>query len=298
MSTNLASRVRVVVALSRHSSVQLVGGPWSAAIDGGDPRLEDACLVRAAVRHFSAETGVDLSRARQWVRLCSTHFMRPQETVRGVHYDEQAEETVTFLCYDAHVAAVAEGSVGGSEANADGIGDASTINKRARSSEEAAGSDLQGRGKASLVLRLRARAPTRLRMLSLSGLLDYRETDKAERAFEAALAGEALWECLVRDAAAALAAAWGAARAGAGGDSALSHSAGKRERDSDLNANVREAARLFDPARAGFLLAGDIESILQNGGLFLSRLAVRTLVSRVLGDTNYQRKDRWAYAGT
>jgi hypothetical protein len=60
---------------------------------------------------------------------------------------------------------------------------------------------------------------------------------------------------------------------------------------------VREAARLFDPARAGFLLAGDIESVLQNGGLHLSRLAVRTLVARALRDANYQRKDRWAYAG-
>jgi hypothetical protein len=46
---------------------------------------------------------------------------------------------------------------------------------------------------------------------------------------------------------------------------------------------VRRAFRFFDRHGAGFLLAGDLEAVLQNAGPHLPRRAVHGLVTRALG---------------
>ncbi len=49
------------------------------------------------------------------------------------------------------------------------------------------------------------------------------------------------------------------------------------------------AVRVFDRTNRGFLSAGDLELILQNGGTRMSRAGVRALVSLALGSASYNR---------
>jgi len=171
----------------------------------------------------------------------------------------------------------------------------------------------------------------RHKVISLDGLLDYLEEDILERTFEASLAAEALWECLARDCAHTIAAAllWrsrgaapaeqaaaaapgeeeaaaaAAAAAAAGskrraeGEAEAEGGSGKRARGEravplpqQLRWDIATAFRFFDRCGTGFLLAGDLENILQNGGLQLSRLGVRTLVAAAAGSQHYARSDK------
>lgn len=91
----------------RKGGLQLVGGPWNEAVDGGNPMLDDACLVRAAVRHVRTSTGIDLSPCREWVKFLQIHYHRPEEVdkEKGVTYKEQLEITTVMLVLDTNKAA-------------------------------------------------------------------------------------------------------------------------------------------------------------------------------------------------
>ena len=57
--------------------VVLLGGPWSADLDGGNPLVEDSPLVRAAVRHVRAQASLDLSPCTAWAKFMEVHSHTP-----------------------------------------------------------------------------------------------------------------------------------------------------------------------------------------------------------------------------
>lgn len=65
-------------------SMQLPGAAWSRDVDGGDPSIEDACLVRTAVRAASTQAGIDLSTCCQWAKVLEVHYHRPLVEGPGV----------------------------------------------------------------------------------------------------------------------------------------------------------------------------------------------------------------------
>ena len=77
-------------------SLSLPGGAWDAGLDGGNPLLEDACLVRCAVRHCRASLGVNLAACQEWTKLALVHYQR----------STGAEVVVVLLCLDPSAAAL------------------------------------------------------------------------------------------------------------------------------------------------------------------------------------------------
>uniref|UniRef100_A0A8R7Q6N6 EF-hand domain-containing protein n=1 Tax=Triticum urartu TaxID=4572 RepID=A0A8R7Q6N6_TRIUA len=53
-----------------------IGGPWSAAIDGGDPLIDCSCLVRTAVRCTKELVQIDLSNCTHWNHFLEVHYNR------------------------------------------------------------------------------------------------------------------------------------------------------------------------------------------------------------------------------
>jgi hypothetical protein len=53
----------------RDRSLFAIGGPWNAAIDGGDPVVDPSCLIQTAIRHVKELVQVDLSNCTQWNRF-------------------------------------------------------------------------------------------------------------------------------------------------------------------------------------------------------------------------------------
>ena len=105
-SLNVLRRVRALVTKRMpKNELMLLGGPWLAGEDGGDPTVSDVPLVRAGVRHVQRQAGIDLSRCRKWVKLLQAHYHRPKEVIKGVAYPEQVEVTVILLCLDPTLAA-------------------------------------------------------------------------------------------------------------------------------------------------------------------------------------------------
>lgn len=39
-------------------SLFTIGGPWNAAIDGGDPSVDCSCLIRTAIRYAVIKQGI------------------------------------------------------------------------------------------------------------------------------------------------------------------------------------------------------------------------------------------------
>uniref|UniRef100_A0A0E0LCP7 EF-hand domain-containing protein n=1 Tax=Oryza punctata TaxID=4537 RepID=A0A0E0LCP7_ORYPU len=60
----------------RDRSLFAIGGPWSAAIDGGDPVVDSSCLIQTAIRHVKELVQVDLSNCTQWNRFLEIHYNR------------------------------------------------------------------------------------------------------------------------------------------------------------------------------------------------------------------------------
>ncbi|KAF0901834.1 hypothetical protein E2562_006463 [Oryza meyeriana var. granulata] len=60
----------------RDRSLFAIGGPWNAAIDGGDPVVDSSCLIQTAVRHVKELVQVDLSNCTQWNRFLEIHYNR------------------------------------------------------------------------------------------------------------------------------------------------------------------------------------------------------------------------------
>uniref|UniRef100_A0A0D9WR99 DBC1/CARP1 catalytically inactive NUDIX hydrolase domain-containing protein n=1 Tax=Leersia perrieri TaxID=77586 RepID=A0A0D9WR99_9ORYZ len=60
----------------RERSLFAIGGPWNAAIDGGDPSVDCSCLIQTAIRHVKELVQVDLSNCTQWNRFLEVHYNR------------------------------------------------------------------------------------------------------------------------------------------------------------------------------------------------------------------------------
>ncbi|KAL5225939.1 hypothetical protein ABZP36_012578 [Zizania latifolia] len=60
----------------RDRSLFAIGGPWNAAIDGGDPSVDCSCLIQTAIRHVKELVQVDLSNCTQWNRFLEVHYNR------------------------------------------------------------------------------------------------------------------------------------------------------------------------------------------------------------------------------
>jgi len=57
-------------------SLFAIGGPWNAAIDGGDPSVDCSCLIRTAIRCVKELVQVDLSNCTHWNRFVEVHYNR------------------------------------------------------------------------------------------------------------------------------------------------------------------------------------------------------------------------------
>ena len=383
--------LRLLVS-KRSDATQLLGGAWDAATDGGDPLLEDACLVRAAVRHCRLQAGLDLEPCARWAKVLQLFFHRPAESPSPASASSSASsellECVTvLLVLDPQRAArrfLAPATGGGpwevadegEGADPDALADSDTRDGLRARPLELAPADVAGlrvdelraalaarslyrKGRkdelaARLVAALEAEAgvlaaaerapvesagdrpaPSPLAkaavpgalapplepclvavapphtqsqsqqhvLVTLDGLLSYRDTDRLERSFEASLVAEALLEQLQREAARTLAQSLGAlAKAGEGDASPqrrahTSDGGGlKRVRTTEQGGAVAAAFRLLDRAGSGAVSAGDLELLLLNGGLRLSRFDARQLVARAFGDAELERSRRLHYA--
>ncbi|VAI89760.1 unnamed protein product [Triticum turgidum subsp. durum] len=57
-------------------SLLAIGGPWNAALDGGDPLVDCSCLIRTAIRYVKELVQVDLSNCTSWNRFLEVHYNR------------------------------------------------------------------------------------------------------------------------------------------------------------------------------------------------------------------------------
>ncbi|XBI11377.1 hypothetical protein VPH35_138454 [Triticum aestivum] len=57
-------------------SLLAIGGPWNAALDGGDPLADCSCLIRTAIRYVKELVQVDLSNCTSWNRFLEVHYNR------------------------------------------------------------------------------------------------------------------------------------------------------------------------------------------------------------------------------
>uniref|UniRef100_A0A453SDM1 DBC1/CARP1 catalytically inactive NUDIX hydrolase domain-containing protein n=3 Tax=Aegilops tauschii subsp. strangulata TaxID=200361 RepID=A0A453SDM1_AEGTS len=58
-------------------SLLAIGGPWNAALDGGDPLADCSCLIRTAISRYVKElVQVDLSNCTSWNRFLEVHYNR------------------------------------------------------------------------------------------------------------------------------------------------------------------------------------------------------------------------------
>lgn len=55
----------------------LVGGEWSPALDGLNPKGDPQVLVRTAIRCVQAQTGIDLSACTKWWRFAEFQYLQP-----------------------------------------------------------------------------------------------------------------------------------------------------------------------------------------------------------------------------
>ncbi len=94
-SVYLPREMSVLVTTSE-ARISLPGIPFDVTRDGGDPLMEDVCLVRTGIR-AAARAGIDLSRARRWVRLLAIHSIKAD----GLDGGEREHVAITLLCLDA-----------------------------------------------------------------------------------------------------------------------------------------------------------------------------------------------------
>ncbi|GJM98160.1 hypothetical protein PR202_ga15144 [Eleusine coracana subsp. coracana] len=57
-------------------SLFAIGGPWNAAIDGGDPTVDCSCLIRTAIRYVKETVQIDLANCTHWNRFVEVHYNR------------------------------------------------------------------------------------------------------------------------------------------------------------------------------------------------------------------------------
>lgn len=53
-----------------------IGGPWNAAMDGGDPSTDCSCLIQTAIRYTKELVQVDLSNCTHWNHFLEVHYNR------------------------------------------------------------------------------------------------------------------------------------------------------------------------------------------------------------------------------
>ncbi|CAM0872848.1 unnamed protein product [Alopecurus aequalis] len=54
----------------------VIGGPWNAAMDGGDPLTDCSCLIQSAIRYAKELVQVDLSNCTHWNHFLEVHYNR------------------------------------------------------------------------------------------------------------------------------------------------------------------------------------------------------------------------------
>ncbi|KAJ0978601.1 hypothetical protein J5N97_014075 [Dioscorea zingiberensis] len=62
--------------LKKDQSFMAIGGPWSAAIDGGDPSVDESTLIQTAIRWVKEIAGLDLHDCLHWNRFLEIHYHR------------------------------------------------------------------------------------------------------------------------------------------------------------------------------------------------------------------------------
>lgn len=58
--------INFLVGIRGKNETMAIGGPWSASLDGPDPKNDPKVLIRTAIRTCKALTGIDLSNCTQW----------------------------------------------------------------------------------------------------------------------------------------------------------------------------------------------------------------------------------------
>lgn len=84
---HLSKRIKFLVAKKANGGLMSIGGPWSKAKDGGDPKTDKA-LIKTAIRHCKEICGIDLSSCKKWYKFIEITYKR----ATGVE-----DRTVIFL---------------------------------------------------------------------------------------------------------------------------------------------------------------------------------------------------------
>lgn len=94
---NSIRKLRVLCA-RRKGKIMLLGGSWSAQLDGGDPMADRSVLYQTARRTVLAQSMFDIASCGNVTKLCEFHYNRPKEEIKGKEYPEQEEVTVVYMC--------------------------------------------------------------------------------------------------------------------------------------------------------------------------------------------------------
>ncbi|XP_078444603.1 ATP/GTP-binding protein family isoform X2 [Wolffia australiana] len=79
--------------LRKDHSFTAIGGPWNAALDGGDPSTDETSLVRTAKRYMKDLAQIDLESCQHWNRFIEIHYERVDKDGLPSH----KEVTVLYL---------------------------------------------------------------------------------------------------------------------------------------------------------------------------------------------------------
>lgn len=72
---HLSKRLKFLVAKKANGGLMSIGGTWSAAKDGGDPK-QDKTLIKTAIRHCKEICGIDLTPCKKWYKFIEVKYNR------------------------------------------------------------------------------------------------------------------------------------------------------------------------------------------------------------------------------
>eukprot|EP01119_Soliformovum_irregulare_P007807 TRINITY_DN2030_c0_g1_i4.p1 TRINITY_DN2030_c0_g1~~TRINITY_DN2030_c0_g1_i4.p1 ORF type:complete len:880 (+),score=266.45 TRINITY_DN2030_c0_g1_i4:163-2802(+) len=206
---DLTHNLKFLVGKIERSDLMLLGGPWSAELDGGDPAVDEQALIRCATRWFKEYTGLDLSCCSNWTRFMEVEYSPPEH-----HDPENREITVVFFVDVSPMAPTPEkfqADWNDKEEQNKAEHEVRNLEEKSRLEKEFEKDEAKLKDEISKLeeyviqpcpenpgIFLRS-ANTDCAMISLNGLLDYNLEDKQETTMEVSLFAELFMNMLQRD---------------------------------------------------------------------------------------------------
>lgn len=245
----------------------------------GDPLASDASFVSAGI-HAAAACGIDVKHARRWARLLTTHYTEKDKD--GTDFERI---NVTLICFDAAASAVKQWYPSGPEGSWDIEPEAPML------APAAAPSSVQSslpKKRARPVFPEPPKEPCLLVANKKVEVVSVSEVRTVVRQEEGAgmpntttdavtgLSADALFEIMIRDSAAVVAAACSLPPPGATGTASASAAANMND-----NGYLRAALgafRMLDVDATGFVRMSSLSNLLQCGGGRLSHDMITALI--------------------